>query len=293
MHTLVQVIIDGVILGGFYALMAQGLSLIFGIMRVINLSHGEFLVLGAYLAWMAHQYLGLDVLVALPLLIVLGFGFGWIVSRLLIIPVLDRHELMPLLVTFGLASVIAGSLTLGFSTTPKVTQAAYSESVISLLDYRVAVSKAVMLGAALLLLGLLTLFLNRTKQGKAMKATAQNRGAARIVGISVTRVYCAAFGLGTAVAFAAGGLFSVTQGFYPFMGGLFTLKAFVIVVLGGGGRVSGTLAAAMFVGLIESGLSGYVPNIGTSLGTAAAFILVVVVLALRPEGISRLGGVRA
>ncbi|MFE9693827.1 branched-chain amino acid ABC transporter permease [Micromonospora sp. NPDC005806] len=293
MHTLVQVIIDGVILGGFYALMAQGLSLIFGIMRVINLSHGEFLVLGAYLAWLAHQYLGLDVLVALPLLIVLGFGFGWVVSRLLIIPVLDRHELMPLLVTFGLASVIAGSLTLGFSTTPKVTQAAYSESVISLLDYRVAVSKAVMLGAALLLLGLLTLFLNRTKQGKAMKATAQNRGAARIVGISVTRVYCAAFGLGTAVAFAAGGLFSVTQGFYPFMGGLFTLKAFVIVVLGGGGRVSGTLAAAMFVGLIESGLSGYVPNIGTSLGTAAAFILVVVVLALRPEGISRLGGVRA
>lgn len=293
MHTLTQVILDGVILGGFYALMAQGLSLIFGIMRIINLAHGEFLVLGAYLAWMGQQYLGLDVLVALPLLIILGFGFGWIVSRLLVMPVLERHELMPLLITFGLASVIAGVLTLLFTTTPKVTRAAYSDSVISLLGYRVSVSKAVMLAAALVLLALLTLFLDRTKQGKAMKATAQNREAARIVGINVTRVYCSAFGLGTAVAFAAGGLFSVTQGFYPFMGGLFTLKAFVIVVLGGGGRVSGTLAAAMFVGLIESGLSGYVSNIGTSLGTAAAFILVVVVLALRPEGISRLGGVKA
>lgn len=293
MHTLIQVIIDGVVLGGFYALMAQGLSLIFGIMRIINLAHGEFLVLGAYMAWMAQQYLGLDVLVALPLLIAVGFGFGWVVSRVLVMPVLERHELMPLLITFGLASVIAGVLTLTFTTTPKVTKAAYSDSVISVLDYRVSVSKAVMLAAALILLTLLTLFLNRTKKGKAMKATAQNREAARIVGINVTRVYCSAFGLGTAVAFAAGGLFSVTQGFHPFMGGLFTLKAFVIVVLGGGGRVSGTLAAAMFVGLIEAGLSGYVSNIGTSLGTAAAFVLVVVVLALRPEGISRLGGVRA
>ncbi len=293
MHTLTQVIIDGVILGGFYALMAQGLSLIFGIMRIINLAHGEFLILGAYLAWAARQYLGLDVLVALPLLIIVGFAFGWVVSRLLVMPVLERHELMPLLVTFGLASAIAGALTLIFSTTPKVTEAGYSDSVISLLGYRISVSKAVMLAAALILLAMLTFFLNRTKQGKAMKAAAQNRAAARIVGINVTRVYCSAFGLGTAVAFAAGGLFSVTQGFYPFMGSMFTLKAFVIVVLGGGGRVSGTLAAAMFVGLIESGLSGYVSTIGTSLGTAAAFILVVVVLALRPEGISRLGGVRA
>jgi branched-chain amino acid transport system permease protein len=292
-HTLTQVILDGIILGGFYALMAQGLSLVFGIMRIINLAHGEFLVMGAYLAWAAQQYLGLDVLVALPLLIILGFGFGWVISRVLVMPVLERHELMPLLVTFGLASVIAGALTLIFSTTPKVTKAAYSDSVISLLGFRVSVSKAVMLAAALILLTLLTLFLDRTKQGKAMKATAQNRAAARIVGINVTKVYCSAFGLGTAVAFAAGGLFSVTQGFYPFMGGMFTLKAFVIVVLGGGGRVSGTLAAAMFVGLIESALSGYVSNIGTSLGTAAAFVLVVVVLAFRPEGISRLGGVRA
>jgi branched-chain amino acid transport system permease protein len=130
---------------------------------------------------------------------------------------------MPLLVTFGLASVIAGALTLVFSTTPKVTKAAYSDSVIALLGFRVSVSKAIMLVAALILLTLLTLFLDRTKQGKAMKATAQNRAAARIVGINVTKIYCSAFGLGTAVAFAAGGLFSVTQGFYTLMGGMFTL----------------------------------------------------------------------
>ena len=145
-----------------------------------------------------------------------------------------------------------------------------------------------MLVAAIVLRGLLSLFVNRTRLGKAMKAVAQNRMAARIVGIGVTPVHCAAFGVGTALAFAAGGLFSVTQGFYPFMGSLFTLKAFVIVVLGGGG-LAGTLAAAMFVAIIEAALAGYVPNIGTSLGTASAFVLVVVVLAIRARGVTRLG----
>lgn len=293
MHIFIQVVIDGVILGGFYALMAQGLSMIFGIMRVINLAHGEFIVIGAYLAWMAQRYLGIDVLMALPILIFVGFAVGWVVSRLLIIPVLERPELMPLLITFGLAALIQGVLTLVFTTTPRITTASYSDSVLALFGYRVSVAKVVMLIAAIILLGLLALFLNRTKAGKAMRATAENREAARIVGIDVTRIYCAAFGVGTATAVAAGALFSVTQGFYPFSGPLFTLKAFVIVILGGRGRIAGTLAAAMFVGLIESALSGYVPNVGTGLGTAAAFILVVVVLAARPKGIFQLRGVTA
>jgi len=291
-HVLIQVLIDGIVLGGFYALMAQRLSLIFGIMRVINLAHGEFLILGAYLAWMAREYLGIDPLLALPLLIAIGFALGWLVARLLVMPVVDRHELMPLLVTFGLAAVLQGGLTLVFSATPKVTKAFYSDAVVNFLGFSESAANSVMLVGAIVLLCLLSLFVNRTRLGKAMKAVAQNRTAARIVGIGVTRVHCAAFGVGTALALAAGGLFSVTQGFYPFMGALFTLKAFVIVVLGGGGRLTGTLAAAMFVGVIESLLSNYVSDIGTSLGTAAAFILVVVVLVIRPQGISRLGGVR-
>jgi branched-chain amino acid transport system permease protein len=286
------VLLDAIVLGGFYALAAQGLSLIFGIMRIINLAHGEFMILGAYLAWVASAYLGLDPLLALPLLIMIGFAFGWLVCRALIIPVVERHELMPLLVTFGLAAVIQGGLTLVFTATPKLTRAAYSDSVVSMLGFRVSAANGIMLVAAIILLCLLSLFVNRTRLGKAMKAVAQNRTAARIVGIGVTRVHCAAFGVGTALAFAAGGLFSVTQGFYPFMGALFTLKAYVIVVLGGGG-LRGTLVAAMFVGVIESVLSGYVPEIGTSLGTAAAFILVVAVLVLRRQGISRLEAVKA
>jgi branched-chain amino acid transport system permease protein len=292
-HALIQVLLDGIVLGGFYALAAQGLSLIFGIMRIINLAHGEFLILGAYLTWAAREYLGIDPLLALPFLILIGFAVGWLVCRLIVIPVAHRHELMPLLVTFGLAGVIQGGLTLVFSATPKLTNAAYSDSVASFFGWRVSAANGIMLIGALILLGLLSLFVNRTKLGKAMKAVAQNRTAARIVGIGVTRVHCAAFGVGTALAFAAGGLFGTSQGFYPFMGALFTLKAFVIVVLGGGGRLGGALAAAMFIGLVESVLSGYVPEIGTSLGTAAAFILVVAVLVVRPQGISRVGVAKA
>lgn len=287
MQTFVQVVVDGVILGGFYALMAQGLALVFGIMRVINLAHGEALLLGAYLAWAGEHYFGLPLLLSLPLIAVAGYLFGYLFSRVLILPVLDRPQLMPLLVTFGLAFVIQGVLVATFTNTPRITPTFYSDSVLELLGVRVSAGRAIMLVAALVILALLSLFINRSKPGRAMKAAAQNREAARIVGIDVNRTYCAAFAIGTALAFLAGGLFSATQGFFPFLGALFTLKAFVIVVLGGSARISGLLAAAMFVGLVEASLSSYVPNIGTSLGTAAAFILVVVVLAVRPEGLSR------
>jgi len=287
MQTFVQVLADGIILGGFYALMAQGLALVFGIMRVINLAHGEVLLLGAYMAWAGDHYFGIPLLLALPLIALAGYLFGYLFSRVLILPVLDRPQLMPLLVTFGLAFLIQGALVAAFSNTPRITPTFYSNNVLEFLGVRVSAGRAIMLMASILILAALSLFINRSKPGRAMKASAQNREAARIVGIDVKRTYCSAFAIGTALAFVAGGLFSATQGFFPFLGPLFTLKAFVIVVLGGSARISGLLTAAMFVGLVEASLSSYVPNIGTSLGTAAAFILVVVVLAIRPEGMSR------
>ncbi len=287
MNLLMQAVADGLILGGFYALMAQGLSLIFGIMRVINLAHGELLIFGGYAAWLMHRELGLDLLVALPLIAAIGFGLGWLISRVLILPVIDRPQLMPLLLTFGLASVLQGLMVWWFTTTPRITPASYSGSVVDVAGIRVSTAQFVMLVVSLVLLAALTLFLTRTKLGKAMNAAAQNREAARVVGIDIKKIYCAAFGLGVAIVFIAGGLFSVTQAFHPFMGPVLTLKAFVIVVLGGTGRVGGTLAAAMLVGIDEAMVSAYVPGIGTGLGAATAFILVVLVLAIRPQGITR------
>ncbi|MCD9155070.1 branched-chain amino acid ABC transporter permease [Aeromicrobium duanguangcaii] len=287
MNILLQAIADGLILGGFYALMAQGLSLIFGIMRIVNLAHGELLIVGAYLAWALQSNLGIGVLWGLPIIALVGFGGGWLLSRTLILRVVDRPQLMPLLLTFGLASVVQGLLVWSFATTPRITTASYSGSVVDVFGIRVSMAQFVMLVLSLVLLGALTVFLQRTKMGRAMTAAAQNREAARIVGIDIGRIYSAAFGLGIAIVFVAGALFSVTQAFHPFMGAVLTLKAFVIVVLGGAGRVGGTLMAAMVVGLAEAFVSAYVPGIGTGLGAATAFILVVLVLAIRPEGISR------
>lgn len=287
MNHLLQTVADGLILGGFYALMAQGLSLIFGIMRVINLAHGELLVIGAYAAWVMQGELGLDVIAALPLIALLGYVGGWLICKGLILRVVDRPQLMPLLVTFGLASVLQGVLVVRFATTPRITQASYSGSVLDVAGIRVSTAQFVMLVVSLVLLAALMIFLTRTRVGKAMNAAAQNREAARIVGINIARLYSAAFGLGVAIVFVAGALFSVTQAFHPFIGPVMTLKAFVIVVLGGTGRVSGTLAAAMLVGLVEAAVSAYVPGIGTGLGVATAFILVVLVLAVRPQGIGR------
>lgn len=287
MDLLLQSVVDGLILGGFYALMAQGLSVIFGVMRVINLAHGELLIVGAYLTWLLQRELGVDVWLALPVCAVAGFGIGWLVSKVLVLRVVDRPQLMPLLLTFGLASVLQGLLVYAFATTPRITQASYSGSVVGIAGIRVSTAQFVMFVVSLILLAALTIFLNRTKFGKAMTAAAQNRDAARVVGINIGRIYCAAFGLGVGIVFVAGSLFSVTQAFHPFFGSLLTLKAFVIVVLGGAGRVSGTLIAAMLVGLVEAFVSAYVPGIGTGLGAATAFILVVIVLAVRPQGISR------
>ncbi|HYH11735.1 MAG TPA: hypothetical protein VD789_05200, partial [Thermomicrobiales bacterium] len=125
MSTALQVLVDGVVLGGFYALMAQGLSLIFGVMRVINLAHGEMLLLGAYTAWAMHQYLGVEMLLALPAVMLAGYVVGWAVARLAVLRVVERPELMALLLTLGLAFLVQGFLVQSFTTTPRLTQSAY------------------------------------------------------------------------------------------------------------------------------------------------------------------------
>lgn len=284
MDILPQVLLNGLILGGFYALMSQGLALIFGVMRVINLAHGEFLVLGAYLAWSLNDIFGLDPFVVAPLIGIIGFGVGWLLARLFIIPVVERPPLMGLLITFGFAAVISSSLSLYYSNTPRFTQTDFG-GVVTLLGQRIPLNRGLMFVFAVFFLLLLWLFLQRTKLGKAMRAASQNADAARIVGIEISPIYCAAFGIGTAVVLIAGALFSATQGFFPFMGPVFTLQAFAVIVLGGLGKMGGTFLAGILLGVLETLIASYVPGVGTGLGIASAFILVVVVLAIRPQGL--------
>lgn len=285
MDTLLQVVVNGMILGGFYALMSQGLALIFGVMRVINLAHGEFLLLGTYVGWSLNEVLGIDPFLAAPLIGLVGFILGWGISRIFLIPVVERPPLMALLITFGFAAVISTGLRLYYTNTPRFTQTVYGDTILTVLGQRIPAARGLMFVVAVAFLLLLWLFLQKTRTGKAMRAASQNKDAARIVGIEIPRIYCIAFGVGTALVFIAGGMYGTTQGFFPFMGPVFTLKAFAIIVLGGLGRIGGTFLAAIILGLLETFISSYVPGIGTGLGLAAAFILVVVVLAVRPQGI--------
>ncbi|MBK1783211.1 branched-chain amino acid ABC transporter permease [Prauserella cavernicola] len=286
MGQLSQVVLDGIVLGGFYALVAQGLSLVFGVMGVLNLAHGECVLIGAYLAWTAQHYLGVDPLIALPVIMALGFGFGWVLCRTLVIRVVERPPLMSLLLTFGIGAVAQGVLLKLFSSTPRVTTTGYSADVVSIFGLTIPTPRAFMLLGAVVILVLTWALLNRTRVGRSIQAAAQNKAAARVVGIDIAAVYAIAFGIGIALVFAGGTLLGSAQGFYPFLGPLLTMKAFAIVVLGGVGRMTGTVLAAMVVGLIETLLASYVPSVGTGLGIAAAFILVVVVLVVRPNGIS-------
>jgi branched-chain amino acid transport system permease protein len=286
MGQLSQVVLDGIVLGGFYALIAQGLSLVFGVMGVLNLAHGECVLVGAYLAWAAQHYLGIDPLLALPAIIALGFAFGWVLCRTLVIRVVERPPLLALLLTFGIGAVAQGMLLRLFTSTPKVTTTSYSDDVVGLFGLTIPTPRALMLLGAIVILVLTWAVLGHTRVGRSIQAAAQNKAAARVVGIDIRVVYSIAFGIGIALVFAGGTLFGTAQGFYPFMGPLLTMKAFAIVVLGGVGRMSGTVLAAMFVGLVEALLASYVPSVGTGLGVAAAFILVVFVLVVRPSGIS-------
>lgn len=289
MQTLVAVVVSGLILGALYLLMAQGLSLVFGVVKIINLAHGEFALLGAYLAWSASTRLGLDPLVTAPIAAVGGFLFGWLLCRLLIVRIIDRPPLMMLLLTYGIAIVIQAGLVLLLDTTPRTVTTAYSDITFRWGVVHIPATRAVIVLAALLVLAALWVFLKRSRLGKAIRATGQNREAAAITGIDVTSVQCIVFGLGTALVVISGVLMSSTISFNPFIGALFTFKAFAIVVLGGVDKLWGLALAAAAIGLIEEGVASYVPSIGTSLGVATSFVLIVIALLVMSGRLTRRG----
>lgn len=287
MAEIVQVVANGLLLGGLYVLIAQGLALIVGVMFVVNLAHGELFLLGSYLAWWLFASTGIGPLTGLPIILLVGFLLGWILCRTIIMRVVEQPPLMALLATFGIATTLIGLMRMVFGTTPRYTSAGYAQHVINVAGIGFPSSRLTMFIVAMIMTFSLWLFLTRTRIGKSIRAAAQDKDAARLVGINLTTVYCTAFGIGTGMVFVAGALFSATQGFTPVMGFAFTIKAFAVVVLGGLGRMGGTILAGLLLGVTESLISSYVPGIGAGLGIAVAFILMIVVLAARPEGLLR------
>ena len=286
MDQLLQALVSGLLLGGFYAVMVLGFSVIWGVMGVINLAHGEFLMIGAYMAWGLFRLLGLDPFASLLIILPLMFLIGYLLQIILLNRILERPHLMALLVTFGVSIALANLFKIVFTSDPRNVPVAYNGS-LELAGITFPIVKTIIFFVALLIMLGLQLFLQRSRLGKSIRAASQNKNAARIVGVDINRTYAITAGICIAITAGAGAMISPTQAIFPFMGAPFTLKAFTITALGGLGRIPGALLGGMVLGLTEIFVSIYVPGIGTNLGVAISLILLVLILVLRPQGILR------
>ena len=280
MSTLFNVLVAGLLLGGTYALVALGLNLVFGVVRVINFAHGELVMLGMYGAYAAFQ-LGLDpyvsVLIVAPLMALLGFG----IQRLLIQP-LQTEPMMQVFVTFGLLLLLQNLVLAATGGQAHSLEVARYSRPIPMLSTSVSIPRLVVLVVATLVTLGLYQYLQRSMTGRAIRAVVQDRNAARLMGINVERIYMLVFGLAAAMAGVAGVLLSPTYTITPYIGGDFIFAAFAVVTLGGLGSVPGAYIGAMIVGFVEA-LAGF--YIDPSLRQAVWFALFLVVLIIRPTGL--------
>lgn len=289
MNQFLQALVSGLLLGGFYGVMVLGFSIIWGVMGVINLTHGEYLMMGAYLAWALFRAFGIDPFLSLVIVMPVMFVVGYVIQVLIVNRVVERPHLMALLVTFGISISIANLYKLAYSADPRNVPVSYNGS-FDVMGITFPIVKSIIFVLALIIMITLHIFLQYTRLGKAIRAAAQNKEAARIVGVEIRQVYAITAGICVALTGAAGAMLSPTQAIFPFMGPPFTLKAFTITALGGLGRIPGALLGGVLLGVAETMIATFVPGIGTNVGVAVSFILLVIILIVRPQGL--LSGLR-
>lgn len=279
---LIQFLVNGLVNGTFYALSALGLTLVFGLMRLVNFAHGEFYMMGGLLGWAVTSRLGLDFYTGLLAVIVIMAAFGWLVDRLLIERVRGQGEEPGILLTIGLSIFLTNTALLAVGSAPQKVVAPVASAPLILGPvvitqvrlFAVAVCAIAILGAHLLI--------RKTRLGKAMRATFQDPMAARLAGINTARIYAATFALGTVLAGTAGMLLGSIYVAQAGIGGLVSLKAFVVVILGGMGNFAGAILGGLILGVAEALWGGYV-----STGTVdmVGFALVILILFFRPYGL--------
>lgn len=283
MKVIIQMLFDGIMLGGILSVAASGFSLIFGVMNVVNLAHGAMVLIGAYLAYVSWGLLHIDPMAAIPPIMVLMFALGYCIQRTIIQWAVERATLVAsLLVTFGLALVLRNLLDLIFSPDVRSVSPPYSFLNFGLGFLSVDVIRLITLAASLVLLLFLAVLLNKTDFGRKIKATAQEPFAAELCGVNVKHVYGLTFGLGAAFAGVAGVLVGIVMPFSPNAEGHWTLNAFVVVVLGGVGSPMGALIGGLLLGLISTATTKL---IGPGYTNAMMFLVLVIMLLIRPQGL--------
>ena len=283
MHLVIQAVILGLLTGGVYALMASGLTLAFGVMRVINVAQGAMIVAGAYASYTLFTDFHIDPFVSIVLMTPAAFAVGVVLQLVFLRPLRsDEREELSLLVTWAIALGFEGVLSVIYTTTYRATLPRYVNDTFTVAGYRIAVVRLAAFGVSCVILAALYLVLHRTRLGRAIRATVQNPVSARLLGVDAERVSAYGFGLSVATATAAGAVFGMVQPFNP--GSHYDLisRLLTIIVLGGLGSLTGAVVAALVMGVSEAVLAA---TISPTWSSMVFFVILIAVLVIRPQGL--------
>ncbi len=277
-----QAVINGLLLGGIYAAYSAGFSLIFGVMGVVNLAHGELIMLGAFTSYWLFVFLHLDPYASAPIAAVFLFVFGYILQRFIINRVIDQPHIMSYILTFGIHLVIANVALKLWSHDYRTITTSYSGANIAFWGVNVPLSRLAAFALSLAITYGLWVFLTRTETGRAIQATAMDKTLAQLCGVKIRSVYALTFGVGSAMSGLAGAAISPFVVIYPEMGLSYTITAFCVVVLGGMGYMPGVILGGVALGLAQSISSMYLTS---GISVALTFIILFLTLVFRPAGI--------
>ncbi len=277
MHIL-QYIINGILLGGVYALLGVGMTMIFGIVKLTNLAHGEFVIIGAYLSTLLARAMGVSPILSLsisfPFMFLIGVGLqSGRINRVML-----KGSEPALLVTFGISIILQDAMLLIFSADAQHAQTRLASKALRLGGISISALDVVLLVISIISIVILSLFLNKTYMGRAIRATSDDTQAASLMGVSVKRTYGIAMGIAMATAAVAGMCIGMKWTFYPSSGGSYLLIAFGVVVIGGMGSIPGTLIGGLIFGLAQ--VIG-----GANYGLLISYIILIIMLAVRPQGL--------
>jgi len=283
LHLVIQAVILGLLTGGVYALMASGLTLAFGVMRVINVAQGAMIVAGAYASYTLFTDFHIDPFVSIVLMTPAAFAVGVVLQLVFLRPLRsDEREELSLLVTWAIALGFEGVLSVIYTTTYRATLPSYVNDTFTVAGYRIAVVRLAAFGVSCVILAALYLVLHRTRLGRAIRATVQNPVSARLLGVDAERVSAYGFGLSVATATAAGAVFGMVEPFNP--GSHYDLisRLLTIIVLGGLGSLTGAVVAALVMGVSEAVLAA---TISPTWSSMVFFVILIAVLVIRPQGL--------
>ena len=280
----VQLLIDGILIGAIFALAAYGMALVWGVMDIINIAQGEFVMLGGYVTFLLATHAGVHPLLTVPAAAVALFILGWVLYRLVVFRIVDKDMFISILATFGISIVLQQLANELFGADVQTAESGldtlfFADDMVTVSEIKlVAFVAALVLGAALFL------FLKKSRLGQAIRATAQNARAARIMGINTDRVYATTFALNAAICGAAGSLVVMTWLIHPYLGLAYTLRSFMIVIVAGLGNIVAVIFASLGLGAAEN-FAGFI--LGTEYQAAFVFSLLVVILLVRNFQLSR------